>query len=260
MFILKKIISGFLFPLPLSLLVSFTGLYILWFTARQKSGKILVSTGLIMLTLFSYSAVADRLLKPLERQYNPLETQSVSTIPETESGIRFIVVLGGGHITDPELPSISQISSHSLVRLVEGIRIHRRHPEAKLLLSGGNVFDPVPEAVTMARVAEEMGVSENDIMLETRSKDTKDQAQFIKSIVGGERFILVTSASHMPRSMAMFRKLGMNPVPSSTGHRVKGRHGITPYSFFPSLGNLEKSETAIYEYLGLTWSKIRGQR
>ena len=262
MFILKKIISVFLSPLTLSLLLFFLGLYLLWFTTKQKAGKILVSVGVILLTLFSYSVIPDRLLRPLERQYNSFEIRSSAAVQKAEDGsiIKFVVVLGGGHTSDPELPLISQISRSSLVRLMEGIRIYKKYPGAKLLLSGGGVFDPVSDAEIMARVAMEIGVPERDIILESKSKDTKDEARFIKPIVGNEPFVLVTTASHIPRSMALFKKLGMNPIPSPIGHSVSEEQGLSPYSFFPSTYNLEKAEMAIHEYLGLTWAMLRGQR
>jgi len=263
MFILKKIISAFLFPLPFSLLLSFLGLYLLWFTTKQRAGKIVVSVGLVILTLFSYRVIADKLLRPLERQYDAFEmndSSSLTPIIKNEDSIKFVVVLGGGHTSDPELPLISQIGKGSLVRLIEGIRIYRKYPGAKLLLSGGNVHDPVSEAEIMARVAMEIGIPERDIILESESKDTRDEALFIKPIVGSEPFVLVTTASHIPRSMALFKKLGMNPIPSPIGHSVRDRQGLHYYSFFPNTGNLFKTELAIHEYLGLTWAKLRGQQ
>ncbi len=261
MFILKKIVSGFLNPLSISLLLSFLGLYMLWFTTKQKAGKILVSVGLVIVTLFSYSIITNKLLRPLERKYKSFEVKGSSSVSKTEAefAIKFVVVLGGGHALDPELPLISQIGSSELVRLIEGIRIYRKYPGAKLFLSGGGVFGPVSNAEVMARVAREIGVPERDIILESKSKDTKDEAMFIKPIVGNEPFVLVTSASHMPRSMALFNKLGMNPIPSPVGHCVKDGEGLNLYSFFPSTGNLGKAELAIHEYLGLTWARLRGQ-
>ncbi len=261
MFILKKIISGFLFPLPLSLLLSFLGLYLLWFTTKQRAGKIVVSVGLVILTLFSYRVIADKLLRPLERQYDTFEIKSSATAPNTweNSTIKFVVVLGGGHTTDPELPLLSQINTSPLVRLIEGIRIYRKYPGVKLLLSGGGTRDPVSEAEVMARIAREIGVPERDIIFESKSKDTRDEAMFIKPIVGNEPFVLVTTASHIPRSMALFKKLGMNPIPSPIGHSVKDGQGLSHYSFFPSPGNIQKTELAIHEYLGITWAKLRGQ-
>ena len=102
-------------------------------------------------------------------------------------------------------------------------------------MSGGGAFDPVYEAEVMARVAREMGIPESDIILETKSIDTKDEARFIKPIVGNEPFVLVTTASHMPRSIALFKKLGMDPIPSPIGHSVRDGDGQGPtvFSIFP---------------------------
>jgi uncharacterized SAM-binding protein YcdF (DUF218 family) len=97
------------------------------------------------------------------------------------------------------------------------------------------------------------------VILESLSKDTKDEARLIKNIVGNDRFVLVTSASHMPRSMALFKKLGMQPIPAPTDYWVKERQGISPAMFFPSSNGLRKAERAFYEYLGLAWANLRGQ-
>jgi uncharacterized SAM-binding protein YcdF (DUF218 family) len=95
--------------------------------------------------------------------------------------------------------------------------------------------------------------------LESSSKDTKDEARLIKDMVGNESFFLVTSASHMPRSVALFKKEGMNPIPAPTDHRIKERQRLSPGMFFPWAGNLIKAELAVHEYLGLGWAKIRNQ-
>lgn len=151
-----------------------------------------------------------------------------------------------------------QISGESLARLVEGIRIHSILPKSKLVLSGGG-FDPVPNANVMADVALGLGVDDRALVLEPVSKDTKDEAWLIRRIVGGNRFILITSASHMPRSMALFRKLGTQPIPAPTDYWVKERQGNSSGLSFPSAGSLCKAQSAFYEYLGLAWAKLRGQ-
>ena len=231
MFILKKIISASLYPLPLSILLSFLGLYLLWFTTKQKTGKIVVSVGLAILTLFIYSIIANRLLRPLERKYDTFEIVVSET--EDKPTIKFVVVLGGGHTSDPELPLLSQMNTHPVIRLMEGIRIYRKFPGSRLLLSGGSGFDLISEAEMMARVAREMGVPDRDIILESKSKDTRDEALFIKPMVGNEPFVLVTTASHIPRSMALFKKLGMNPIPSPIGHSIRDGQGLSLDSSFP---------------------------
>lgn len=261
MFILKKIIGQLFFPVPLCLEILIVGLLMLLFTRKQKAGKIIITIGVILFTLLSYPALSNTFLRRLEYQYPPLISTATSDfVPgEVVPQVRWIVVLGGGHISDPKIPVTSQLSDASLVRLIEAIRLHNQIPGSKLILSEGKVFDPVPCAETMAGAAKALGVKPEDLILESESRDTIDEARIIKSIVGNDKFILVTSALHMPRSMGMFKKLGMQPIPAPTGYRMKEKQGISPSGFFPSSEELRKAEGVIYEYLGLIWAKLRGQ-
>lgn len=256
MFLFKKIFAPLLFPVSVCLEIMILGLYLLFFTKKQKTGKFIMLIGVLLFASLSYDAVSDRLLKPLEYQYPPLALNSVSDI---SSSAKWIVVLGGGHTSDPRIPVTSQISDESLVRLIEAIRLFKELPGCKLILSGGRCFDPVPEAETMASVAQAIGINRQDLVLEMVSRDTKDQAENIRSIVGNNKFILVTSASHMPRTIALFKKLGMDPIPAPTAHRVKEKHYISPHDFYPGSGALSKAERAVYEYLGIAWAKLRNQ-
>lgn len=261
MFILKKVIAQFFSPAPLCLEVLIAGLLFLLFTRKQKTGKIVVSVGVIIFTLLSYTALSNIFLKRLESQYPPLAVTVSPDISGSSSTppVKWIVVLGGGHISDPSVPITSQLSEASLVRLIEGIRLHNKIPGSKLIVSGGRVFDVISEAETMAGVAVSIGVNRADLILESNSYDTHDQARIIQSIVGNDAFALVTSALHMPRSMALFKKQGMHPIPAPAGHTVLKNQGINPGSFFPSSEGLNKAEGVIHEYLGLLWAKLRGQ-
>ncbi|MBW1946021.1 MAG: YdcF family protein, partial [Deltaproteobacteria bacterium] len=116
---------------------------------------------------------------------------------------------------------------------------------------------PVSNAKIMADTALAIGLDRSDLVLEEDSMDTKDEARLVKLIVGKDRFILVTTASHMPRSMALFRKQGMDPIPAPTEHLVKERKNVSPGMFFPGASNLRKVERAFNEYLGLVWGKMR---
>lgn len=252
MFLFKKIVGPLFFPVTTILVTLIFGLFFLLLTRRQRTGKILIFIGTIFLGLLSYDGVSERILRPLEYKYPPLlNSQSIQNV-------KWIVVLGGGHSSDPKLPVTSQLSEASLVRLIEGIRLHRNLPQTKLVLSGGGFFDPICDAKFLAEVAVAIGVRKDALILEEISKDTEEQARLIQQIVGRERFILITSASHMPRSMALFGRLGLKPVPAPTDHLVKERQEITPGDFFPSAGSLRKAEIAFYEYLGLAWAKLRG--
>lgn len=253
MFLFKKMVGPLFYPLSLILGILLLGLLLLFLTRRQKTGKRVVLIGVLFLGLLSFEAVSDILLRPLEYKYPPLV--SLDNI----QNIKWIVVLGGTHASDPQLPVTSQLSNASLVRLVEGMRIYRGAPNSKLILSGGSPFEKVSNAKLMAEVALAMGVKEQDLILEDLSKDTEDEARLIQPMVGQERFILVTSASHMPRSMALFEKLGMHPIPAPTDHLVKKRQALAPTRFYPTADGIWKAERAFYEYLGLAWAKLRGK-
>ena len=261
MFILKKILAQFFFPVPLCLEILIAGLLLILFTKKQKTGKIIISIGIVIFALFSFPALPNFFLERLEYRYQPL---ALTTASDTSTcyalpAVKWIVILGGGQTSDHNIPITSWLSKTSLVRLVEGLRLHKKIPESKIILSGGKVFDVVSEAEIMAEVAVSIGVNREDLILEQDSNDTKDQARIIRPIVGSDVFILVTSASHMPRSMALFKKQGMHPIAAPAGHTVKKNRNIHPTSLFPNSWELVKAEGVIYEYLGLLMAKLRGQ-
>jgi uncharacterized SAM-binding protein YcdF (DUF218 family) len=259
MFLLKKIISPLFYPMTLCLILMICGLFLLWFTKRQKSGKILVSMGVIFMVALSYGTISDSLLRPLERTFPPLLTEKLSGPVPFGQKVKWIVVLGGGHTSDPGLPVTSQISFESLARLTEAVRLYRSLPGTKLILSGGAVFDPVSNARIYFKTARIMDVPARDLVLSEQARDTEEEARLIEKTVGKDSLILVTSASHMPRAVALFRKRGMDPIPAPAAHIVKEQSYRAPGDFFPSAGNLQKAQMAVHEYLGIAWSKLRGR-
>ncbi len=242
-------------PVPACLFLALLGLFCLWFTRKQKTGRVFVTISTALLGLLSYGAVSDILAKPLERKYPPI------THLEALKDVKWIVVLSGGASVDPELPLSTYLSGACLRRLSEGVYLHNRLPETRLLLTGRSAFKGViPQAEVMGDVAKEWGVGPEDIILEKKATDTKDHAIYVKEIVGNDRFILVTSAAHMPRAMGLFRKQGMEPIPAPTDYMVREREaGLRLGMFFPSAGSLEKAGSAIHEYLGMVWGKLRKQ-
>ncbi|MBT3255121.1 MAG: envelope biogenesis factor ElyC [Deltaproteobacteria bacterium] len=261
MFIIKKILGSVLMPLPFFLLISFVGLFLLWRGKRVFTGKILTTLGLIGLTIMSYNPVSRALNAPLNCKYEAYSTNQLKKIgTESETLVKYVVVLAGGHKSDPNIPVTSRISGHSMIRLVEGIRILRKNPGARLILSGGGAVDPVPEARVMAEISQFMGVSKDDMIIESASNDTKDQAWLIKPIVGTAPFVLVTSATHMPRSMALFQKMGMRPIPGPAGTTSRIKMPFSPWDIFPSVNSLVDTTEAVHEYLGLLWGQLKGRR
>jgi uncharacterized SAM-binding protein YcdF (DUF218 family) len=253
MFLFKKIVGLFFIPLSLCLEIFIIGLILIWFTKKKITGKILISIGIALLILMSYDGLPNLILRPLEYQYSPL----LKELPE----VKWIVVLGGGATSDPKIPITSQLEFPSLFRLIEGIRLHHSLSGSKMILSGGTVFGPAADGKVMADVTIALGVDSQNLILETVSRDTEQEAKYVQRFVGIEPFILVTSASHMPRSVALFRKLGMQPIPAPTNYLAveKKEALIDPSQFFPSSVNLTKMEIAIHEYLGLAWAKLRGR-
>lgn len=255
MFLLKKIASALLSPLPLSIIAVLLGLIMLICTKRARSGKVLILFGITTLTMFSLPPISNALLASLESQYPAY----LSHPAESSHAIKHIVVLGGGHTSDPTVPVTSQINTTTLARLAEGIRLHKMTAGSRLILSGGHLFDDKSEAETMQTVALLMGIEESAITLDKASLDTKDQALNIKTLIADDNFILVTSASHMPRSMALFRKQGMSPIAAPANHAVLQADRLSPGDFFPNAQALRNSEKVIHEYLGIAWAKLRGQ-
>ena len=205
MFMAKKIVSQFLNPVFLGLAILVLGLFCLWATKKQRLGKVMVTLGTMFLLLLSLSFLPGQLLPPLEGRFPALlhpETMAWQG-SEGAAALKWIVVLGGGHVSDPRLPVNSQISQAALGRVVEGVRLYKAIPGSKLLFSGGGVSDPVPEADVMAQIAVLLGVKPQDITLERDSRDTEDEAVMIAKMVGCSK----NHSGHLSRAYAAVRGL-----------------------------------------------------
>jgi uncharacterized SAM-binding protein YcdF (DUF218 family) len=256
----KKIVSAFLLPLPICLGLIAAGLALLWFTRRQRAGKVLSSVGFVALLLVSYGGVGDLLIGALEHAYRPLLVAGADNPRDAEARqARWIVILSGGHTFDPQLPATSELNPITLARLVEGVRLKQQLPAARLVLSGGFGYAGEHHADLLARAARTLGVRAEDIVEERRTYDTGDEARFIHEIVHQDPLILVTSASHLPRAVRLFRKQGMAPLPSPSDYQSRDNPGVSVTTFFPTAGAIGEAERASHEYLGLVFSRLRGQ-
>ena len=258
MWFLKKIVSRFLFPVPLCLELLFVGL-LLCFTRRQKAGKIVVGLAGLLLFLFGTQFFAGLLLDPLESWYPPLSITPGAPVPAALRDVKFIVVLGAGFTGDARRPLELELDDDSIARLTEGVRVSKVLHCCKLILSGGPSPDRTSSiAQAMAQIAQELGVDRQDMLLDAKSRDTEDEARLVAPMVGQEPFLLVTEASHMPRAIALFRKQGTHPIADPMGFRTNHSHPFAPPELLPGADELRKSERAVYEYLGLAFAKVRG--
>lgn len=248
MFLLKKLIGALFMPLSVIILLLLIGLVALWFTKRERLGKILVTIGAVLLMGSSCGFIADAVLRPFESQY--------ATLHETSSyqEVRWVIVLGAGNVTNPALPVTSQVAESGLVRLTEGIRIYRQIPGAKLVLSGENIGDPRSVAEAMVDVARALGVPDEDMVLLKDPRDTAEEARAARHHLDEGPIIVVTEASHMPRAMYLFEQAGMSPIAAPTGHRVmdEGPGALLP----PRALHLRKTERMVHELLGNVWARI----
>lgn len=251
LFTLKKVIGGMLLPLPFLLLVIGTGLALLWFSRFQKTGKAFISLGWLALFLLSLQPVADRLLRPIENSYPTWQgTQHVD----------YIVVLGGGYTWNPQWAPSSNLINNSLPRLNEGIRLWRANPGSKLIFTGGVAqTNTVSTAEVGARVAESLGVPRSAIITLGEPKDTEEEAAAVKQTIGTTPFLLVTSASHLPRAMIFFKNAGMTPLPAPA-NQLAIDSPLNPWErAIPSPVWLMHSDRAGYETLGRIWQWLKGR-
>lgn len=202
---------------------------------------------LLSLYLLSLKPVANAIASPLEFYHPKYSGQAVS----------FVVVLGSGHATDERIPVLSQISRTGLSRLMAGIQVYRQNPGAKLLLSGYGGYDPRTHAEVAAETAQLLGVDPQDILLAPDARDTREEAQAWSSLLKPESFALVTSALHMKRAMAIFEQEGLSPIPVPANYETAGERQTYWGNWLPRARNLELTEAAWHEYLGIAWAQLK---
>ncbi len=255
MFLFKKLVSPLLFPLPVSVLLLLAGVLLLWSGRRKRAGVLAVTLGTGLLLLFSSPFFPGWALRRLEQQY-PYYTPAAAAGRE----VKWVVVLSGGSSDDPSLPLTGRLSPESIARLVEGIRIARQHPEARLFLTGGVPESIRPESHLLRELSIDLGFPRERIVIEGKTRDTEEQAVAIRQVVGRDAFVLVTSASHMARSVALCRRQGLEPIPAPTAHRIRRamrREPLTLRKLYPSVYYLDAATTLVYERLGLLWARLR---
>lgn len=248
-FILKKAVSIFLMPLSIGVLFIVFA-FILINIKKIRKAKLMLTLSVVWLFLFSYGPFANILLHTIESNYPTLHT--------APKDIKYIYVLGHGHDTDESQPITSQLSETAVVRLNEGLRLYLQlNGEANIIVSGySGLFDPTTHAVMQKKLALALGVKKDKIILRSEPRDTEEEAKAAKVLIGNEPFILVTSASHMTRSMNFFKNEGLDPIPAPTNHLASIQH--PNYSDLFSSDALEKSRIVFHEILGLLWQKIKG--
>lgn len=260
LFWLKKTIASWLMPLPLSLAAIVAGVLLLRYTKWQRLGRLLLGFAAAVLLIFSNKFVAKSLVRSLELKHPAVpEFIAGAPLPPSIAACRYVVILGGGNGVSPGLAASNQLSTASLARFVEGLRIWRALPEARLIVTGGGQDGEESTAHYLARAARAFGVPADRLLLVDRARDTEDESRAVKALVPDGRVALVTSAWHMPRAYALFRGAGLDTVPCPSDFSTHSDPGFRLDDYTWAFWALGGSERGLRERLGHLWIRLRGK-
>lgn len=222
------------------------GIFFLWRGTHLTFVRRILLMVFLVLVVMSTGWLPRYMTHTLESQY--------PVVAEIDPDVQWIVVLSGGQSLVNEMPANDLLSSASIKRLVEGVRLFRALPNAKLILSGGGSTGEQPEALLLAQLAQWFAIPQQKIVLEMKSINTADQARELGTIVKEQPFYLVTSAIHMPRSMALCQQQGLNPIAAPTDFTFFWNTENWGKLIIPNTYNLTYFSIAMHEVLGRIWA------
>jgi uncharacterized SAM-binding protein YcdF (DUF218 family) len=240
---LKLAANAWLSPLPLALILICLGLVLLRITAHRRAARVLLVLGITVAVAAALGPVADMLLRPLETRYPAVLDASI-----LRPAPQYVAVLGSGYYPRVGLPVTAALDAVGLVRLAEGVRLLRQLPGSRLIVSGGPQRDEPAVARGYALAAAALGVPTDSMILLDTPRDTAAEMRALHGRIGDAAVLLVTSAAHMPRAMALARREGLHATAAPTGNLMQRSSSWAP---LPSGSSLRKSEIALHEYEGL---------
>lgn len=253
MFILKQFLKHLILP-PTPWLLLLALVLIFW--KRKWARKLLLIT-LILITLLHSGPANYWARYSLESRYAPLINPSRVEPYDT------IVILTGGLIPANGLIPFPTLSESMFHRLDEAWRLYRKNPKP-IIISGGHV-DPFTPPTDANRIARDYlvlwGVPGKHIIREFRSRDTFESALEVKKILdrkSWKRYLLVTSAVHMPRSMLAFHTVAPEPVAAPGDFTIQGGK-FSPLWLFPSEKAAGEWYKTVHEYIGLIQYRLRAR-
>jgi len=255
--ILSKLLVTLLNPVGLTLVFLFCGLLFMLIWRKTKLSAIFFIGGFAVLLASSLPVTAHYLMRGLEGRY----------APQNEYGPASAVVLLGGFTKGKAPPRQYVETTMDANRAFGAMRMWRQGLVSKIVLTGGllewTTNEAVPEAKSMFELLNEhFGVDSTDVILESMAQNTRDNARYTREALTaaglGLDIILVTSAYHMPRSVAVFEKAGFTVTPAPIGFFSDKEFGRNPLMWLPSAMALFESSVAMREYLGLLVYKLAG--
>lgn len=258
---LSKLLPPLLYPLGLACLLLGAALI---FGKKKDGWRWWVIAALVVLVIGGNRWVSNALVRSLEWQYLPQ-----GEIPSAEA----IVLLGGGtSAAEPPRPMVELNGAGD--RVLYAGKLYKEGRAPLILLSGGNIEWLTGEegspAEDMAALLALMDIPREDLLLQTRSQNTYEDALYSSELLkerGITRVILVTSAMHMPRSVALFEKQGIEVIPAPVDFRVTEAGWSQMFSnsvggflvdLLPNASNLGAVSSALKEYIGMLVYALRG--
>jgi len=251
-FFLSKVIGVLLLPMPLLILFG-----LLWVVkiGRGFHQKLLLVFPFLLLYTISSFWISQWVIQSLEKDFPGIPLQLA---PKSD----FIVVLGGSLNTVMRDPNRIELNE-SADRLIDAFRLYRIGKAPKILFTGGSgilTFQETKEADYAKQLFLDLGVRPEDLVLESESRNTFENAIYTKQIIGEDKSILlVTSALHMKRSLAIFEKAGFREVnPFPTDYRTYRDDLGFWDKCLPSPGHLQQASHGVREWIGIWAYRFQG--
>ncbi len=205
---------------------------------KKKVSKVCFILAFASYYIFSITPVTDFLLMALEEKYRVLPVESI------DNADKIVLLLGG--------------RESNVLRGNEVLRIwHLSEEKTKIIISGTDPLIATSEEASAVRnFFIYRGVNPDDIIIEGRSKNTRENVVNVKSIVDKKPFFLVTSAYHMDRSLREFERLGANPIPAPTDFKRKRVTSYGLFDFIPNAQNLRNADLAFHEHIGIIYYRL----
>jgi uncharacterized SAM-binding protein YcdF (DUF218 family) len=240
---------------PFMLTVLAAGVALLFSRRLVRVGKWWLTLAVVAFWIASTPVGAWLMSEPLARGTPRIESR------EQAQGAQAVVVLGGGIVSYVADGFALDDLNGSAPRVIEGARVYRVLGDPPVIVSGGNTVrldPPRSEASAFRDAIVKLGVPPGRIILEDQGMTTREEALRIKPMLAARhisRVVLVTSPTHMGRSLAAFRAVGIDVVPSVSRLRTDK---TVPWSLWPDRESLIVSDSAVYDYAGWLYYRLRG--